>query len=72
MSPDCLLEVTDGSTPKLSVAVGLCQSTLSDVVGASSIAMSLGQYVNTGGCSSTIEVKLYDICDEQIAGKNSI
>ena len=72
MSPDCLLEVTDGSTPELSVAVGLCQSTLSDLVVTLSIVMSLGQYVNTGGSSSIRKVKLYGICDEQIAGKSSI
>ena len=48
-SPDCLLELTDGDTPELSVTVGSCQLTLTSSVVTLSIAMSLGQYVNTGG-----------------------
>ena len=54
------------------MAEDLCQSTLSDVVLTLSIAMSPGQYVNTGVSSSTREAKLYGICDEQIAGKSGI
>ena len=61
-SPDCLVELTDGDTPELSVTVGSCQLTLTSTDVAFSIAMSLGQYVNTGASWSKSKVTVYVIC----------
>ena len=47
-----MLQCIAGFIPELSVAVGVCQLTLIFISVASSIVMSFGQYVKTGGSSS--------------------
>ena len=55
-APDCLLEVTMGGFPELSVNVGLSQFTLIVDVVALSMVMSDGQLPTTGG-SVSIRIK---------------
>ena len=57
--PGWMLEDINGCSPELSVTSGIFHVTLTSVVVALSITMSLGQFVNTGGSSSKSKVTVY-------------